>query len=79
LKKGENTSTWGTCLDSQNRLYIVANRRDESGAIVTNEAPAAAAAADNAAIEEEAGVALAEIPLNATRAAVARTLPRSRA
>jgi len=37
LMKGENTSTWGTCLDFQNRLYIVANRRDESGAIVTNE------------------------------------------
>jgi glucose/arabinose dehydrogenase/mono/diheme cytochrome c family protein len=35
--KGENTSTWGVCLDRENRLYIVANRRDESGTLVTNE------------------------------------------
>ena len=34
--KVENTSTWGLCRDGQNRFYIVANRRDESGEIVTN-------------------------------------------
>lgn len=35
-QKGENTSTWGAALDSSNRLYIVANRRDDSGTLVTN-------------------------------------------
>jgi glucose/arabinose dehydrogenase/mono/diheme cytochrome c family protein len=34
--KGENTSTWGLVLDSKNRFFIVANRREESGAMVTN-------------------------------------------
>lgn len=28
--------TWGIAIDSQNRMYIAANQRDESGALVTN-------------------------------------------
>jgi glucose/arabinose dehydrogenase/mono/diheme cytochrome c family protein len=33
---GADASTWGMALDSKNQLFIVANRRDESGPIVTN-------------------------------------------
>ncbi|HTG45124.1 MAG TPA: c-type cytochrome, partial [Verrucomicrobiae bacterium] len=36
-KKGAATSTWGLALDQvHHRFFIVANRRDESGALVTN-------------------------------------------
>lgn len=35
-RKGENTSTWGLALDAKNRFYVVANRQDESGEMVTN-------------------------------------------
>lgn len=33
---GKETSTWGITLDAQRRLFVVANRRDESGPMVTN-------------------------------------------
>lgn len=35
-RKGDNTSTWGLALDAKGRFFVVANRRDESGAMVTN-------------------------------------------
>jgi glucose/arabinose dehydrogenase/mono/diheme cytochrome c family protein len=35
-KKGDNTSTWGLARDSKNRFFVVANRREETGAMVTN-------------------------------------------
>ena len=34
--KGDNTSTWGLALDAKGRFFLVANRRDESGPMVTN-------------------------------------------
>lgn len=35
-KKGRDTSTWGIALDGEKRFFIVANRRDESGPLVSN-------------------------------------------
>jgi len=35
-RQGRDTSTWGLALDARRRLFIAANRRDESGILVTN-------------------------------------------